>query len=255
MGDNPGRIRLWAVGVWLAAWQALGMSMAALWPHGGLLLPTPSAVLACLGRLALTPAFWRTVGWSSLRILGGFLLSCLAAVLCAALSARFQRFRELMAPAVAAVKAVPVVSFIILALVWLDERHLSLLIAGLMVFPPVYLNTLAGIAGADRKLLEMAEVFRIPFRRRLWGIWLPAVLPHFRSACSLSLGLCWKAGLAAEVIGLPAGSLGERLYQAKIYFEMPELFAWTMTVVAAAALFERMFFLLVDALAGKAGCA
>nr|WP_325196498.1 ABC transporter permease subunit [uncultured Oscillibacter sp.] len=246
-------IRPWAVLFWLLVWQGASMALSAAYPHGHLLLASPLSALARLGELACTAAFWRAVGNSALHIFGGFLLSCVLAVLLAAMSARFRAARELLSPLVAAVKAVPVVSFIILALVWLDGRDLSLFISALMVFPPVYLNVLAGIDSADRQLLEMAAVFRVPFRRQLRGIWLPQVLPYFRAACSLGLGLCWKAGAAAEVIGLPAGTIGERLYTAKVYFQTPDLFAWTAVIVAVSVAFEKLFLALIDALAGKAG--
>lgn len=246
-------IRPWAVLFWLLVWQGASMALSAAYPHGHLLLASPLSALGRLGELALTAAFWRAVGNSALHIFGGFLLSCMLAVLFAALSARFRAARELLSPLVAAVKAVPVVSFIILALVWLDGRDLSLFISALMVFPPVYLNVLAGIDSADRQLLEMAAVFRVPFRRQLRGIWLPQVLPYFRAACSLALGLCWKAGAAAEVIGLPAGTIGERLYTAKVYFQTPDLFAWTAVIVAVSVAFEKLFLALIDALVRKAG--
>ena len=126
-------------------------------------------------------------------------------------------------------------------------------ISALMVFPPVYLNVLAGIDSADPKLLEMARVFRVPFRRTLKGIWLPQVLPYFRAAVSLALGLCWKAGVAAEVIGLSSGTIGERLYTAKVYFQTPDLFAWTAVILAVSVLLERLFLAGVDRLAGKVG--
>ena len=246
-------IRPWAVLFWLLVWQGASMALSAAYPHGHLLLASPLSALVRLGELACTAAFWRAVGNSALHIFGGFLLSCVLAVLFAALSARFRAARELLSPLVAAVKAVPVVSFIILALVWLDGRDLSLFISALMVFPPVYLNVLAGIDSADRQLLEMAAVFRVPFRRQLRGIWLPQVLPYFRAACSLALGLCWKAGAAAEVIGLPAGTIGERLYTAKVYFQTPDLFAWTAVIVAVSVVFEKVFLALIDALVRKAG--
>lgn len=246
-------IRPWAVLFWLLVWQGAIMALSAAYPHGHLLLASPAAALLRLGELAVTAAFWRAVGGSALRIFGGFLLSCLLAVLLAAMAARLRTVRELLAPLVAAVKTVPVVSFIILALVWLDSRSLPLFISALMVFPPVYLNVLAGIAAADNRLLEMARVFRVPLGRRLTGIYLPAVLPYFRSAVSLGLGLCWKAGVAAEVIGLPAGTIGERLYTAKVYFQTPDLFAWTAVIVAVSVAFEKLFLALVDRLAGKAG--
>jgi NitT/TauT family transport system permease protein len=235
------KMRPWAVVFWLAAWQlgscALGQK---------LLLPSPVSVLASLAELLPTADFWRAVGGSALRIWGGFLLSCLAGTALAALASRWRWVGELLYPLMAAVKAVPVVSFIILALVWLDSRSLPLFIAGLMVLPPVYLNVLAGIEGTDRQLLEMARVFRVPLGRQLRGIWLPQVLPYFRSAASLGLGLCWKSGVAAEVIGLPDGSVGERLYMAKVYFKTPELFAWTAVIVALSAVFEKLFFHLLD---------
>lgn len=253
MDKRKGAIRPWAVAVWLLLWQGGSMALAARYPYGHLLLASPVSALLRLAELMATGSFWLAVGRSALGILGGFLLSCAAAVALAALAARSRRLRELLAPLVAVVKAVPVVSFIILALVWLNAGSLPLFISALMVFPTVYLNVLAGISAVDPRLLEMAGVFRVPFRRQLWGIYLPQVLPYFRGAVSLALGLCWKAGVAAEVIGLPAGTIGRELYTAKVYFLTPDLFAWTAVIVAVSVVFERLFLAGVDRLAGKVG--
>ena len=230
------KLRPWSVALWLLAWQGGSVALAAAYPHGGLLLASP--VQAALRLLELLPssAFWRAVGNSL-----------------ASLAAGRPWLRDLLGPPVAVVKAVPVASFIILALVWLDAEALSLFISALMVFPPVYLNVLEGLRQTDPKLLELARVYRIPFRRRVWGVYLPQVLPYFRSAASLALGLCWKAGAAAEVIGLPEGTIGERLYTAKVYYQTPDLFAWTAVILALSAVFERLFLAAVDGLAGKAG--
>ena len=247
--DRPGRFRLWAVAVWLLVWQAGSMVL-----NQPLLLPSPVTVAACLGRLMATPGFWAGLGCSALRIWGGFFLACAAGIVCSALAARFRRMEELLAPLTATIKAVPVMSFIILAFLWLPRRGLlSTLIAFLMAFPVLYGNLLSGIRATDPQLLEMARVFRVPPGRQLWYIRIPQVLPYFRTAASLGLGLCWKAGVAAEVIGLPARSVGERLYNAKIYFEVPELFAWTVTIVAVSVAFEKLFLHLVDRAAERMG--
>ena len=253
MKKNCKNIRLWAVVFWIAVWQLGSMALAAAYPHGTLLLASPVSAIMRLLTLAQTAAFWQAVGRSVLHILGGFLLATLAGVLLAALASRFYLLQELLAPLVAAIRAVPVVSFIILALVWLPSRHLSLVISAMMVFPVTYGNVLAGIAQTDPALLEMARVFRVPFFRRLSGIYLPQVLPYFRAGCSLALGLCWKSGVAAEVIGLPAGTIGERLYTAKVYFQTPDLFAWTAVIVLISVLFEHLFLCAVDTLVRKAG--
>ena len=193
------------------------------------------------------------MAFSFCRIAGGFALALVLAFVLALAAGRWPVVEVLLRPYVLAIKAVPVASFIILALVWLNSRSLSLFISALMVFPPVYLKVLEGICRTDRRLLEMARVFRVPFGRRLRGIYLPQVMPYFRTAVSLGLGLCWKAGAAAEIIGLPAGSMGERLYTAKVYFQTADLFAWTVTIVAVSVAFERLFLALVDRLMGKAG--
>jgi len=114
-------------------------------------------------------------------------------------------------------------------------------------------TAIGSVFGIATLLLEMARVFRVPVSRQLRGIYLPAVLPYFRSAVSLGLGLCWKSGAAAEVIGLPAGSIGEALYTAKVYFQTGDLFAWTAVIVTVSVIFERLFLRLVDAAVRKAG--
>ena len=85
------------------------------------------------------------------------------------------------------------------------------------------------------------------------GIYLPRVLPYFRAAVSVALGLCWKAGTAAEVIALSGGTIGERLYTAKVYFETPNLFAWTAVIVLLSAGLEKLFLLAVDKMAERMG--
>ena len=146
----------------------------------------------------------------------------------------------LLRPYVLAIKAVPVASFIILALIWMRTSALPLFISFLMVFPILYTNVLAGLRSADGQLLEMARAFRVPWRRQLHSILLPAVEPFLLAGCAAALGMSWKAGVAAEVIGVVAGSLGERLYDAKIYLQTADLLAWTAVIVALSALFERL---------------
>jgi NitT/TauT family transport system permease protein len=80
---------------------------------------------------------------------------------------------------------------------------------------------------------------------------MPAVLPAFRQGCSVALGICWKSGVAAEVIGLPDGSIGDALYRAKITLATGELFAWTLVIIALSAVFERLFLAALDAAARR----
>ena len=235
------RIRPWAVALWLVVWE-----LASLYIGQEILLVSPVSVLRRLCDLALRPDFWSSIAFSFFRIIGGFLLAAFFGTLLAGLAGAFSFLRDFLAPAMAAVKAVPVASFIILILIWVPSRNLSIVISFLMVLPVIYTNVLNGIRSTDPKLLEMARVFRIPLFRRIRYIYLSQLLPFLRTGFSLSLGLCWKAGVAAEVIGIPKGSIGEKLYEAKVYLETPDLFSWTLVIVFISVIFEKIFLRLID---------
>lgn len=68
-----------------------------------------------------------------------------------------------------------------------------------------------------------------------------SVLPYLISGCRTALGMSWKSGVAAEVIGIPEGSIGEQLYYSKLYLDTAGLFAWTFVIIIVSAVFERIF--------------
>ena len=172
-----------------------------------------------------------------------FALGCLLGVL----SGKWPLLETLLWPYVITIKTVPVASFIIISLIFFSARQLSTFISFLMVFPVIYSNVLEGIRSTDRELLEMGQVFRIPWGRRLLYIYLPHLKPFLFSACSVALGMSWKSGVAAEVIGVAAGSIGEKLYESKIYFMTEDLLAWTVVIVLISVLFEKLFLRLMKA--------
>lgn len=238
-------IGILAVLFWIGIWQIASMKLGQ-----EILLASPLSVARRLFELVVTKEFWSSVGFSFGRIAAGFLSAlCLGAVL-SVLSYCFAFVQILLKPLVTVVKSIPVASFIILCLIWIPSRNLSVFIAFLIVLPVVYTNLLEGMERTDEKLLEMADVFGIGSRKRLLYIYLSQILPYLLTACSLGLGLCWKAGVAAEVIGVPKGSMGEKLYHAKIYLNTPDLFAWTIVIVAVSFLFEKCFLWLLKKVIG-----
>ena len=230
-----------AVVFWLAVWQ---LAAAAIGQEVFLVSPLQAA--GTLVQLLPQPDFWQRVGFSAGHILLGFLLGAVCSVVCSVAAEHWVWVDALLSPVMQLVKATPVASFIILALVWVSGKSLSILISFLMVLPVLYGAVRTGIESADPQLLEMARVFRLPLARRVKAIWLPAVLPAFRQGCSVALGICWKSGVAAEVIGLPDGSIGDALYRAKITLSTGELFAWTFVIILLSAAFEKLFLALLD---------
>lgn len=205
------------------------------------LLPEPRKVIAALGILLTDAEFYLSVLTSVGRISFGFLFGFVVACISAPVSVRFRAVRELLAPLIFTVKTIPVASFIILILIWASSKELPVIISFLMVFPILYTNVYTGIVNTDPKLLEFSRVFELGRAKEIRFIYLPEIMPLLTSGASVAAGLAWKAGIAAEIIGLPKSSIGEHLYHAKIYLDTENLFAWTLVIICLSILFEKLF--------------
>ena len=223
----------------LAFWLCLWAFLARLVDRE-LLLPGPLAVLRRLAALVVTGEFWRTTLMSLWRILWGAAAGVALGAGLAVLTSASRLLRELLSPLLTIIRSTPVASFILLVLIWVGRDTVPSVIVILMVSPVVWANTAAGIRGADPLLLEMARIYRFGRWRTVRRVYIPAVLPHFLSACQTSLGLAWKAGVAAEVLTVPVLSIGKRLYESKLYLETVDLFAWTVVVVLLSLVIEKL---------------
>jgi len=219
---------------WVAVWQ-----LAAVLVDQEILLVSPAGAISRLGELVVTGGFWATVWHSFSRIAAGFVVAAAVGVLAASAAVGSRVFDALVTPALTAVRSTPVVSFIILVLMWASSGQLAFVISFLMVLPITYTTVLEGIRHRDRTLLEVAAVFRIPFWRRVPAIDVPAVLPYVIASCRVGIGLAWKSGITGELIGLTDGSIGERLYEAKLMLSSADVFAWTAVIVALSFGFEK----------------
>lgn len=233
--------RFFIVLFWLAAWQAAAAAV-----HNSILFVGPIEVVRSFFEQLSNPDFFQTIGCSFGKISLGFFLAFLSGIALGSLSWRFSLIRELLAPVISLMKSVPVASFVILALIWIGSKNLSVIISFTVVLPMIYAGTIAGLSSTDKRLLEMASVFHMPFYKRIRYLYIPALMPYLKSSCQTALGISWKSGVAAEVIGTPEFSIGRQLYQAKISLETGRLFAWTLIIILISALFERIFLAVLD---------
>ena len=235
---------VWQLGAVLMDWRTEG--------YGSLLLPGPLEVAGRLGALIQEPAFWQAAGMSLGRIFAGFALGAVVGTAAAVATAAFAPADWVLTPAVKVVRAIPVASFIVLVLLWAPTTGMvPAIVSALMVLPVLCGNVGKGIAQTDPKLLELAKGYRFGKGKTVGLIYVPSVLPYFASGCATALGLAWKAGVAAEVLCLPKLAIGTRLYRAKITMETPDLFAWTVTVVALSFVLERAMGTLFRRLGGE----
>lgn len=226
---------------WISIWY-----LAALCVGNSILLATPLQTLQRLAELVVTLTFWQTIGLSLLRIAGGFFLGSLIGILLAAVSYKKSFVEELLVPVMSLLKTVPVASMVVLLLIWWGSSLLAVSICFIVVLPQMYINTLEGLKSTDKKLMEMAEVFKLPLKNRFFYIYRPTLKPFVTSSMKIALGMSWKSGVAAEVIGTPDFSIGERLYLSKIYLDTAGVFAWTAVIIVLSVCFEKLVLWLAE---------
>ena len=222
------------VAFWLVVWQ-----VASMLDSSGILLCGPLDALLALCRLSSTQTFWSSIWFSTLRIVAGVLLGYIIAGVLAAASWHTSTVRILLQPALLAIKSTPVACVVVILLIWTGAANVSVITVLLLVVPAIYFALCAGLDNMDAGQRDLFEIFGVRGRRRFFALIWPAILPYLEAASSTVLGMSWKAGIAAELIGVPAGSLGERIYQAKLLLETPDLFAWTFCVICLSWLFEH----------------
>lgn len=230
-----------AVALWLLVWQVASLAVGS-----NILLAGPTDTLLRLLTLLPTKAFWLTILASTGRITAGFVAGFASALALGLVAARWRAVERILAPALSALKSVPLVCVIVLLLMWVGSRRVSGIAVFLVVFPAVYFSVLEGVHAGSGSLDEVLGVMGLGRVRRFlvctWQELLPYLVATSRNVC----GMAWKAGVAAEVIGSPRGTIGEQVYQSKLLLETADLFAWTIVVVLVSWVCERVFVVLLE---------
>lgn len=229
-----------AVAFWIGVWH-----FAAKWVGRELFLPAPKAVWDALVRLVPTVEFRQTVYLSLLRVLYGYFPGVLVGIIGGVLTAKVKFLDVLLSPVLTVIRATPVTSFILLIWFILGRDETPTFIVTMMVLPIVWANVAEGVKTVDPSLKEVCKVYRLSFFRRMRILYIPHCLPYFSAGVLTSLGFAWKAGIAAEVLCTPRVSIGEKVYDAKIYLETAELFAWTTVVILLSLVLELLLKLLL----------
>lgn len=227
---------------WLAAWMLVAALVAQ-----PLILPGPGAVVVALLRLVRDADTWAILAGSGARILGGLALAAVCGGVLAAVSSRSRAFARLVAPALSFVKATPVACVVVLLLIWLGSARVSIAAVFLMALPGMYFSLAEGLAQVNRPLEQMFRLHGVRGWRLFCAHTWREVLPFVLSCARAVIGMGWKAGVAAELIGMAVGTVGERIYQAKLLIETADLLEWTVLVVAASWACERVLVWLLQA--------
>ena len=225
-----------AIAFWFGIWYITAYAI-----DKEVFLPYPHTVINRLFVLIQNPAFFKVVAASLVRILSGFAIGTLLGFFLALLTNFSSVAEAIIAPSIRVIRATPVVSFILLAYLWLDNDTIPAFISILMVTPIVWQNISSGLINLDKNLSQMADVFKIKKTKRFFKIIFPQLTSYLYAGCVTSLGLAWKSGVAAEVISYPQIAIGKEMNEAKVLLETADVLVWTLTLIILSLVFEFLF--------------
>ncbi len=234
------------LGVWWGASAAVGNSV---------ILPSPLEVFVRAGKLVLLPKFWASIAFSFIRVIFGVACATVTAIFLSAAAFKWHIVRDIIKPFATVIKATPVVSFIFIAFIIFSKNFDALpsFISGLIVFPVMYESILSSLDATPRELIEVSQVFGCTFYERARYLWIPSALPNFITSSKTSIGLAWKAGIAAEaLVAIPTlVSIGTEISEAKRWLDTLDQFVWTLAVIILSLLTEILFSFIAKKITGK----
>ena len=223
-------------------WTLAGIAfLLLLWELGSrvygseIILPGPLPVLLRLIELVSTPRFLLALRSSFLRVISGIIIAVPLAIAIGIIAGLDKRVHAFLKPFFSVVSATPVIALILIAFLILGSGRTPVFTAFLMIFPVMSANVIEGVKSTDHRLKELFIVYRMSRVETLRYLYLPSLTPFIIGGLISSLSLCWKVVVASEVIVQPMRSLGLGMQNARANLEVPELFAWTIATVIAAA--------------------
>ena len=220
---------------WILIWEVLSLIV-----NQEIYLPSPTSTFSALLNLLCEKETYITIFYSTYRTLTGFFISCTTGIILGYICGINKFFYNLLNPLVVIIRTIPVMSIIIIAIMWFRDTNVPIFVAFLMCFPIIWTNTVTGIISTDIKILQMCRVYKIRKIRIIKSVYFYSALPYIKSAMISDLGIGWKVTSAAEVLSLPKYSIGRFLYDSKVYLEIPSLFAWTIIIIFLSFIFENL---------------
>ena len=196
-------------------------------------LITAGALVKILG----SQTFFKVVFTALYRVISGLLLGVASGITVAFLCHKSDLLNTILSPIISIMKATPVACIIVLLWIRLNYTEIAVFVVVLMVLPIVWQNVYDGFKAVDTSLTEVADVFELSKLRRLTVLVIPSVLSYLLPAVVTSVGLAWKAEVAAEI--MTNSNMGRLIYDFKtVSYDTASIFAWTVVIVTLSIVFE-----------------
>ena len=202
------------------------------------IFPSLVGLLKETGRLVTSENFFIEITFTILRGLIGIAFAFVLAFLLATIAAFSSFWKTFLHPIIVVSRSIPVISLVLIALLWFSPPQLPVFIALITMFPILYQNILTGLEQTDKRYLEMATVFGKSKFNQYFKIYLPSAKVLIYDGIKTAMGFGWRAIIIGEVLAQPIHGIGTSMKQAQAYINVSELIAWTVIAVGISYLFE-----------------
>ncbi len=230
------RRRIFVILFWIVVWEAVYLLIGR-----DIYFPSPASVVVAFFRLLMEKNTWVIIGWSTYRTLFAIIASAVLGVIIGMACGLSRVMYDFVNPLMVILKSTPVVSVIIISIIWFRSTDVPIFSGFLMCFPIVFTGAVAGVRSTDPKLIEMCSFYKVGRWDMLKKLYLPSAKPYINASVVSIVGICWKAVAAAEVLSMPRLSIGANLYFAKTSLSIALLFAWTAIIILLSFVFETIY--------------
>lgn len=235
MFSKPSKGTIYGIIFLVVLWQGIAVFIAQ--PE---LFPSVTDLITKLYHLLCTYNFYIALAYTILRGFIGFVIALILALLLATTALHHDFWKNFLHPLIVTIRSIPVISLVLIALLWISPPGLPVFIALFTMFPILYQNILSGLEQTDLKLIEMATVYRKTPLRRFINIYLPASFSIIISGMSTAMGFGWRAVIIGEVLAGPVHGIGTSMKTAQAFIEVQELLAWTVVAVLVSFVFDAI---------------
>ena len=226
--------------IWLVIWGIIAHFIGAFY------FPSPLETAAAIWRILADYKSYLSIVHSIVRVGIVFVLSALLGIVLGVFCGLNKRVFEFFQPLLVSIKSIPVISFIIIAIIHLQSSNVPIFIGVLVCLPIVCYNTIEGVKNVDNALIEMGNVYEVSLARLIREIYIPSTLPYIAAGLLTSVGLSWRIVVASEVLSTVRHSIGFNLYSAMIFLQTADAFAWTVIIVVLSLFFEKTLALILN---------
>ncbi len=203
------------------------------------ILPCPGFTFKTLLGLISEALFYKSLFITLLRGLLGFVLAFIFSLIIGIPSGLNKKVESFFSPFLVTIRSTPVISIILLAIIWLRVENVPVFIGFLTMFPILTTSLSAGIKEVDRGLLEMSKIYRVKTWRLFSDIYIPSLFPFLFSGLLTAVGFGWRAVIIGEVLSQPKYGIGSMMQDAQSYLLVAELISWTLVAVLIGYIFEK----------------